>query len=169
MRTFLVTLAAALALPAAAAAGGWATAGLAPPPDGIEAGTTWPATITLLQHGRTPLEQVKPSITVTDAGSGGSTTFPARPTGKPGVYVAEVVFPSAGEYTYVVDDGFSQVHTFAPVQVAGPGAAATDGGGGLPAWALGLVAAAGAAALALVALLRRRRIGRTPRAVPALD
>ncbi len=151
----------ALALPAAAAGGGWATAGLAPPPAGIDPGETWRAEFTLLQHGVTPLEGVQPSITI----SGPETeTFAARPTGKPGVYVADVVFPTAGTYSYRLDDGFSQVHTFKPVAVgAAPPAPVADGR--FPAWAFAPIAVGLALAAAVAALVRRR----TAHAVPALD
>ena len=57
MRTLLLTLAAvgALAVAGTASAGGWATAGVSPPPDDPTAGSTWDAKITILQHGQTPL------------------------------------------------------------------------------------------------------------------
>ena len=159
MRTLITLMLLALALPAAAAAGGWATAGLAPPPAGIEPGETWRAELTLLQHGRTPLDGVSPSITI----SGPETrTFEFAPVGKPGLYAADVVFPSAGTWSYTVNDDFSQVHTFKPVQIGPPAVSP----GGFPRWAIAPIAAAGALAAALVglALIRRRAPG-----VPALD
>lgn len=147
---------AALALAAAgtAAAGGWATAGVSPlPPEDVTAGATWRPTITLLQHGRTPLDGVSPSITIR-SGDGETRTFAAAPTGKPGTYAVEVTFPSAGAWAIALDDDFSQVHTFGTVSVAAAGSA----GGGFPlGWALGGVAAALAAASALLLLRRRTR------------
>ena len=162
MRRFLtLTLVlAALALPAAALGGGFATAGLAPPADGIGPGDTWHAEIKLLQHGVTPLRGVQPSITI----RGPETrTFAARPTAEAGVYVADVVFPTAGTYRYEVDDGFSQVHTFAPVVVGGPVPA--PGGDGFAAWKIAPLLAA-AIAFAAGAVLARRR---ATQKVPALD
>ena len=38
------------------------------------------------------------------------------------MYLAKVKFPSEGSWTYQVDDGFSQTHSFAAVQI-GPAAA----------------------------------------------
>src|SRR5918996_3379865 len=107
MRTFLKLTLLALTLPAAAAAGGWATAGLAPPPAGIGPGDTWQAELTLLQHGVTPLEGVHPTITITGPET---RTFEFVPTGKPGIYLADVAFPSGGTWSYTVNDDFSQVH-----------------------------------------------------------
>jgi hypothetical protein len=160
MRTLLILTFVALAVPAAALGGGFATAGVAPPSDGLGAGDTWHAKITLLQHGVTPLVGVNPSVTI----RGPETrTFAARPTSKPGVYVADVVFPTAGAYRYEIDDGFTQVHSFAAVRIGGPEAA--PGGSGFPDW---LIAPLAAAALALVAaaVLARRRAAH---GVPALD
>ena len=151
--TIVLVLAAARATAGAAGAGGWATAGLAPPPDDIAAGQTWAADVTILQHGRTPLEGVEPAVIVTDAGSGKALRFPAEPTGKPGVYRAEVTFPSGGEWRYSVDDGFGRTHTFAPFDVAGQ-----SSGTSFPlAETLVGIAFAVVAAAALVLFLRRQR------------
>jgi hypothetical protein len=106
---------------APASAGGWATAQLAPPED-IRAGDTWTATITILQHGVTPLDGVKPKLIVSD---GKTVKIPvtARWTGKPGKYEAKVRIPHAGTWHYAVYDGFTQygnakVHGF-PTFTAG--------------------------------------------------
>jgi hypothetical protein len=165
MRAKLATfiLAAALTAPATAAAGGFATVGLTPPPDDIEPGTPWVVDLEVLQHGRTPLEGVEPSVIV--SGGGEREVFPAKPTDQPGVYRAEVVFPDEGTWRYAVDDGFTQTHTFPPVRIGdGDGTAAaaststSDGGGPDVALALAIAAAAGlAAALAVTALRRRPR------------
>jgi hypothetical protein len=157
MRTLILIAFAALAFPAAAAAGGWATAGLGPPTDGTGPGDTWRAEITIKQHGVTPLTGVHPSVTITGPETA---TFPAKPTGKPGVYVANVVFPTAGTYRYAVDDGFGGRHTFAPVEIGAP----ATGGSGFPGWAIAPIVLGGAALAGLAALLLRRRV---PRPAPA--
>jgi hypothetical protein len=129
MRRLLIGLAlVALAAPASALAGGWATAGLGPPDGGIGPGDTWDARITILQHGMTPLAGVSPTVTIRRGGT--SKTFKATPTGKVGVYIAHVVFPSAGKWTYEVYDGFTQyggqeTHQFPAVSIGGGG----DAGG----------------------------------------
>ena len=163
MRTTLIvlTIAGALATATTAAAGGWATAGLAPPPDDVGAGDTWTAEVTILQHGRTPLDGVQPAVLVTSTDDGETLRFAAKPTGKPGVYRADVRFPSGGEWRYAVDDGFGRTHTFAPFQVGGASAA----GGGFPlAETIAAVALALVAAVALALFLRRQRLA--PRTVP---
>ena len=123
MRRLLVTAVAfaALAVAGPAAGGGFATVGVSPaPPD--EAGVVWRVKLNIKQHGRTPLENVSPSVIISN-GDGEFMTYAAKPTGEPGIYAAEVTFPEAGTWTYRVDDGFTQVHTFKPVQIV-------DGGGG---------------------------------------
>jgi hypothetical protein len=125
--TLLAVIAAALAAPSAATAGGWATVGFDPPPEDLAPGEPWDVEMTILQHGRTPLEGVKPSVIVAPTAGGEQKTFPARPTGEPGVYRASVVFESAGEWSLVVDDGFAARHTFPAVQVGNGGSqAATE-------------------------------------------
>jgi len=153
MRSFLLALAGALVVAAPASAGGWATAGLAPP-EGISSGDTWNAIVTIKQHGTTPLVGVQPAVIITKGGE--TQRFPAEPTGTPGVYAAKVKFPSGGTWNYAVYDGFTQyggakLHTFAPVAVAG---GTSDGGLSIPAWTWILVAAA--LALGTVFLLARR-------------
>src|SRR6266508_2503607 len=106
MRTLIGTIVGALALAGTASAGGWATAGLSPPSGGIGPGDTWNAVVTILQHGQTPLVGMRPTVTIRNH-AGKALTFPARPTGKPGVYLAKVKFPSAGTWRYEVYDGFT--------------------------------------------------------------
>ena len=173
---FPLVLALALLAPALASAGGFATAGLSSTPDGVAPGKPWKVDITVLQHGRTPLEGVIPRVQI--SGGGVTREFAAEPTGKPGVYRAEVVFPKAGNWEYVVLDGFNDQapHTFpavrigdgaaspaAPSPASAPAPAPADGG-----IAAGWLWGAGAAlALALVLLLvdrRRRRPGIASRA-----
>ena len=136
-RLSLCSLLAAAVLPASiAGAGGWATAGISSPPDGISSGDTWNAQVTILQHGRTPLSGVEPTVTIRNE-AGKALTFPARPTGKPGVYLAKVKFPAGGDWRYEVYDGFTayggaKYHTFAPVDVA----PAAGGDGARDVWVL---------------------------------
>ena len=66
----LVVAAGLLALPAAATAGGWATVSLSSTPDDLGPGAPWSVEMTILQHGRTPLDGVEPSITLTNRATG---------------------------------------------------------------------------------------------------
>ena len=167
MRTALHTnrvapaiIAGLLALPAAASAGGWATVQLSSTPDNMRPGATWKVDIEVLQHGRTPLDDVHPTVTISSGGV--SRTFTTRPTGKPGTHRAEVAFPRAGTWRYVIDDGFTARHSYPPVQIgpgtvpAAPSAAGGENGG--PAWErIGIALLAGLAAAALALVPRRRR------------
>jgi hypothetical protein len=168
MRKLVIGLVAvaALAVAGPVSAGGWATAGLGPPDDGISAGDTWKAEVTILQHGQTPLVGVQPAVIIRNLDNGAERRFAAEPTDKPGVYLANVKFPSGGEWRYFVDDGFTQyggrqTHSFSTIQVAGG-----SGGGGsgldLPVWPLA-IAALLAVAVVLGLFARRAR----PRTAPA--
>ena len=174
----LIPLALLLALAAAPAAlgGGFATVGLSSTPDGIAPGQPWKVDITVLQHGRTPLQGLTPKVRIH---SGGTTReFVAKPTGTPGVYRAEVVFPKAGRWDYEVLDGFinETPHTFPAVEIgagapAAPAATAAppapapaaDSGGGI---AAGWLWGAGAALLLALAVLGLDRRRRAPEAMP---
>ena len=116
-RVLMGMLVAGCIAPAAVTAGGWATVGLEPMPDRVRSGEPWVVDLTVLQHGVTPLEGVRPSLTIQSPG-GEAKSFRAAATAKPGVYRARVVFPSAGSWRYTVDDDFSAVHRFGPVQIA---------------------------------------------------
>ena len=161
MRRLLLILAlAALAAPASALAGGWATAGLSPP-EGVGAGDTWNADVRILQHGQTPLAGATPTVTIRNVATGKEKTFTAKPTDAVGIYRAKVVFPSAGKYSYEVYDGFSQyggarTHSFGTFSVG------AGGGGGLPFFAIIGIGGLALAAMALLYLLARRVRVRAP-------
>jgi hypothetical protein len=160
-------LAAALIAPATTLAGGWATVGLSSLPDGARPGEEWVVDLTVLQHGRTPLEGVQPRLLLKAANGGTEQAFAARPTERSGVYRARVVFPSAGEWSYSVDDDFSQVHHLGSVRIGAGGAQATPAPAPRPAagppdgvtlaGALGIAFGAGLLAALFTTALRRRR------------
>ena len=107
MRHFiaLLVLVAALVAAGTASAGGFATVGLGSLPTGVSAGEPWDPEITILQHGRTPLEGLMPMLTIYDE-NGVSRDFTATATGEPGVYQAHVVFPESGSWNIAVDTGW---------------------------------------------------------------
>jgi hypothetical protein len=143
--TLLAVAAVALAAPVAASAGGWATVELDSVPEGLAPGETWSVELTILQHGVTPLEGVGPRVIVSKDGGAERRAFPARATSKPGVYRADVVFASAGTWTYRVDDGFMGERTYPPVAIDKAGdervAASAGLGGDGPDYLLALAAA----------------------------
>jgi hypothetical protein len=144
----LLAVAAAVAAPAATA-GGWATVGLSSLPTSTGPGETWSVDLTVLQHGRTPLEGIAPVLTISN-GEGETRDFTGVATGTPGVYRVDVVFPSEGTWTYQVWDDFSQTHTFKPVEITAPA------GGAFP-WLTVAIAAALVLGLAAAAVLLLRR------------
>jgi hypothetical protein len=161
VRRSLLPIAIALLLGLVAAppavGGGWATAGLSSMPDGVAPGEPWNVEITVLQHGRTPLDGLAPTVRIRSGDT--MRSFPAEPAGRAGVYRAEVVFPAAGRWRYEVLDGFNndRPHTYPAVEI-GDSPAATDSGGIAAGWLWG----AGAALLLALAVLgvdRRRRAG----------
>jgi hypothetical protein len=152
----LSAIAAALAVSGAAGAGGWATVGFEPLPDETAAGGTWHPTITILQHGRTPLGGLSPLVTIEDVVSGESHSFTAVPTPELGVYVADVVFP-AGDWRVAVESGFGDSRvTYGPVTIA-PGAGETDS---QPFPILGVLGLAGVLALVIASIFGARRLRR---------
>jgi hypothetical protein len=109
----------------------------------------------VLQHGQTPLAGVTPIVRIRDDGGKVVDTFTATPTGKTGVYHADVTFPGEGTYSYEVYDGFTtyggaRTHTFKPVAIGA-------GDDGLPYGWLALALGAGLALAAGTVLVLRRR------------
>lgn len=151
----LTALAVALCASSTATAGGWATVGIAPLPDGLGPGGTWTPRITILQHGRTPLDGLTPVVTITEDG-GRVEQATAAPAGEPGVYEASVVFPEAGSWRVVVDSGFGDSRlTYGPVLIEGR--APSGDGGSMPTSVLAAVGLAVALLAAGVLGLRRFR------------
>jgi hypothetical protein len=150
----------ALALPALAGAGGWASVGFEPLPDGTSAGGTWKPTIFVKQHGVTPLSGLLPLVTIEETGSGESAEFLASAGAEPGTYHADVVFPSAGDWRVTISSGFGDSHvTYGPVAI---GDAATGGGSSEPRSVIGLGVVLLAVLGAVGALAARRARRLTP-------
>jgi hypothetical protein len=159
MRALIVlsTLVLALVATATATAGGWATVGIAPLPDGTEPGTTWRPDITILQHGRTPLEGLAPVVRIT-GDDGASHEFLAMPTDQPGVYDASVVFPTSGDWRVAVESGFGDSRlTYGPVSITS--SSGGEGARSVPtAWLVALVSTLVLASLLLLGTRRLRRL-----------
>ncbi len=152
----LSVLVVALAATVTAGAGGWATVGFAPLPDGTAAGGIWNPKITVLQHGRTPLGGLTPVVTIT--GDERMETFAATETSEVGVYEASVVFPEDGEWRLVIDSGFGEsTVTYGPVAI---GSAPAGEPSSFPARPVGIAIVAGLALLAAATfgVVRQRRL-----------
>jgi hypothetical protein len=128
MRRIALLLVLAVLVPAEVAqAGGWATVELGESPSGLAAGKPWRVELIVKQHGITPMEGVKPSITIVSS-QGAERTFPAHPIGPIGHYVADVVFPSGGDWSARISDGFTDAtpHRISHLTVGGPAPAPPD-------------------------------------------
>ncbi len=97
-----------LALVPAVLAGGWAVITLDEPPGEIHAGQPWNLSFTVLQHGQTPVHRldantpVKPLLVAENPATGQRVEIVAAPTKKAGQFVAEVVFPREGAWTWTI-------------------------------------------------------------------
>ena len=163
MRVFAVVgaMVCALALPTLASAGGWASVGFEPLPDGMSAGGTWKASIFVKQHGIRPLEGLQPVVMIEKTGSGESTKFLAAADDAAGVYHADVVFPSAGDWRVTILSGFGDSKaTYGPVAIGEPGA---GGGASEPEQVLGF----GVLALAVLGVFGVLVVRRSRRVAPA--
>jgi hypothetical protein len=114
----------ALAAPATAYGGGWATVELDGQPTGIRAGEPWRAELLVKQHGVTPVDGLTPRVRIKN-GEGVVRTFRARPAGRAGTYVVSVTYPSAGTWRTRIFDGFNDgvPHRLAPLKVPESGGA----------------------------------------------
>ena len=149
-------------------------------PAGIHPGDPWNPTITVWLEGDMRAASSAPTLTIIDLDTNAKTSFEGTPTGEPGRYSVEVVFPEAGLWTYrVVDPNTERTYGFpavyltdapAPVEAAAPSApkeivAPVAGSGSFPLWPVlgGSLAALLAAALG-VALSRPARLRLSARA-----
>ena len=140
----LSALVVALTAVASTSAGGWATVGFAPLPDGTAAGEIWKPKITVLQHGRTPLGGLSPVVTIT--GDESTEIFTAVETSEVGVYEASVIFPEDGDWRVAIDSRFGEsTVTYGPVAI---GSAAAGEPSAFPGKPVGIAIVAGLALLA---------------------
>jgi hypothetical protein len=127
--TAALAIAVLLLVPASSHAGGWATVGLSSMPDDARPGEDWAVDLTVLQHGKTPLEGVTPVVTISPEEAAGAKprTFQAKPTKEAGVYRANVDLPAKGAWGISVNDGFGGVHDFGVVRLGDDGATMAGG------------------------------------------
>lgn len=100
-----LVIAAAAALSAFAAPGGWATINVDPRPDSVAVGQPLRLAFMIKQHGVTPLAGLKPRITLRLDGRD-TIRVMAREDKEIGRYYADVSFPAAGEWSINIHSSF---------------------------------------------------------------
>lgn len=149
-----------------ASAGGWAVTSVDELPS-PRAGGAVDVGFTVRQHGVTPAN-VDGDVGIEITGSSGeSEFFPADPSGAPGHYVARVVFPTQGQFSWAVRQGWFGDQDLGTIEVAGPAGGVDPARPGAHRWPaaarFGLPAVAVLLASVVVADLamsaRRRRPG----------
>jgi Kef-type K+ transport system membrane component KefB len=116
----LVGLSALIALGTATVyAGGWAVTTLDAVPSEFNAGESYRIGYTIRQHGETPFVGATTAIEVR-SGNGPWQRFTAQPDGTRGHYVADVIFPDAGEWQWRVDQSPFAPQALGSVTVVAP-------------------------------------------------
>jgi hypothetical protein len=127
MRRFAMSFLAAVTAAAFLAAGALAKEGgveLSSTPYGTNAGDPWNTEIQLIDGTPEMVAQAKPGIRIHSDKTGFTQDFAAKPTGKPGVYTVEVVFPDKGFWTYEAYDGVTdRAYEYPVVYIDGPASA----------------------------------------------
>ena len=108
IRALALALASLAALTSTALAGGWAVTTLDAVPAGVRAGQSLAIGFTIRQHGVTParVEQYGGQVAIRIRPTWKpAADVPARADGPVGHYLAEVRFPSAGVWSWEVEQG----------------------------------------------------------------
>jgi hypothetical protein len=164
-RTLVIAVVAlaALTLPLAALAGGWAITSFDELPSDIEAGRSYDLSYTILQHGQTPVDVAVSTVRITDA-QGQVSIFNGTRVGL-GRYTVSVTFPTTGTFFWEVTQGSFEPHSLGTVTIDSMATATTAGtAGGLLGMMLpiALVLVILLVAVQLVALLRKRQVPTGP-------
>jgi mono/diheme cytochrome c family protein len=99
--SLVLALALAFALAIPVLAGGWAVITLDELPTNVVAGDSFTVGFTVLQHGKTPLTDLDPTI-IAKSSSNEKFIVLAKPEGKPGHYAASLTFPSEGNWEWSI-------------------------------------------------------------------
>ena len=105
-------------------AGGWAVISLDELPVGVVAGEPYTIGFTVLQHGKTPMTDLAPTITARIANDEVLTFF-AEPEGKPGHYTAALTFPKDGDWEWSIQ-AFTMDLKMPALSVAAAGTASAN-------------------------------------------
>jgi len=111
---FLLSL--VLAIPAFA--GGWAVITLDELPTDVVAGNPLTVGFMVLQHGKTPMDGLEPTI-IAKLSKSESFVVYAEPDGEPGHYVATLTFPAEGNWDWTIN-AFSMEQAMPTLSVAAP-------------------------------------------------
>ena len=140
--TLLSTLVLTLALGATALAGGWAVTTLDQLPPDFRAQETYSIGYTIRQHGETPVNVDKApfnsttEIRITSPDGAKTLSYKGVQTGATGHYVAQVIFPYDGAWTWKVTQGPFEAQSLGQVKVlpfAGAAQQAAPAGAAAPA------------------------------------
>jgi len=112
----LITGLIALALPAPTLAGGWAVITLDELPAQVNAGQPIVVGFTVLQHGKTPLEDLSPTISARHTATGESIIVTAKPEGEIGHYTATLALPRTGTWAWSIQ-AFNMDQPMPPLSV----------------------------------------------------
>jgi plastocyanin len=99
---FMLTMGLLVLLSAPVLAGGWAVVHLDEPPGDVLAGEPMKIGFMVLQHDVSPISEVTPVVTARHQETGEEITFTAEQEGPVGHFVAEVVFPEAGDWKWEI-------------------------------------------------------------------
>ncbi|HJR81118.1 MAG TPA: c-type cytochrome [Anaerolineales bacterium] len=102
-------------------AGGWAVITLDELPSNVVAGKQLTVGFTVLQHGKTPMTNLEPTVTVKSP-SEEEIIFNAEAEGKAGHYTATLLFPDEGEWEWSIQ-AFTMDQPMPVLTVAAPGVA----------------------------------------------
>jgi cytochrome c len=105
-------------------AGGWAVITLDKLPSDIVAGEPLRIGFTVLQHGRTPMTDLEPSVTAKLSFDEKLVVY-GEPEGKPGHYMATLTFPKEGKWEWSIQ-AFTMDQPMPVLTVAAPGAASAS-------------------------------------------
>lgn len=112
----------ALLAPTTALAGGWAVVVLDTTPTTVVAGEPLTVGFRVLQHGQTPIARQNPLLMAWRVDSTEWVSDVARDEGAEGHYVARLVFPTPGTWTWSVNT-FGADHRMPPITVVAPASA----------------------------------------------
>lgn len=122
--SLVLALLLALALAVPVFAGGWAVITLDELPTNVTAGEPFTVGFTVLQHGKTPMTDLDPTILV-ESPDGEKSAVLAKPEGKPGHYAATLTFSTEGDWNWTIQ-AFSMEQKMPVLSVAASSAASAN-------------------------------------------